>query len=114
MKAIFEIALVIDVPSPSSKIDITQRLEMAKIMAEKYLKSVGVQVLNSVANPPRKMSKEENMSLVPRAVHFEADIYSTTACLRYTVKRATKDWKRVTCKECLKRRAKSAQTELFG
>ena len=113
MKAIFEIALVIDVPPPSTKIDIAQKLEMAKTMAEKYLKSVGVQVLNSVANPPRKMSKEENMSLVPRSVHFEEDYTKPTACLRYAVKKITKDWKKVTCKECLKRKAKTAQAELF-
>jgi hypothetical protein len=114
MKALFQINLVIDVPPPTSgaQVDI-KKLDMAKMMAEKYLKSVCIPVVNSEYVQPRKLTKEERIAFVPLAVHFEKDYTTPTACLRYTARKVTKDWKKVTCKECLKRKAKSAQAELF-
>ena len=114
MKAIFDIQLVIDVPPPKAKIDVSPKLHMASEMARKYLESVGIQARYAVARYPRRLTKEESLAFVPRVVHYTETVQGPSLCGRPNPMKKAAIWGKVTCVPCLRRRPKTQQGELFG
>jgi hypothetical protein len=114
VKAILDIQLVIDVPPPKSKVDLSPRLFMASEMARKYLMSVGIPADNAVVRYPRRLTREENIALVPRVVHFTETVCGPSLCGRNNPMKKSAIWGKVTCKPCRKRKPKTLQGELFS
>ena len=63
----------------------------------------------------RYTTKEESMMLVPKKTHY--GFHNVPACSEkrhVPNSRLTEDWKKVTCRHCMKHRPRTMQTELFS
>lgn len=94
--------------------------EMAKVAAERAVESYEVEVVGGEAFHGAA-TKEDCILFTPRKVHFieNAALFQRSLPICSEVKMIssrylTKEWERVTCKNCLRKRPQPAQVGLFS
>lgn len=112
MKQLVQLAVMVEVkPQNLPKLNIG--LRQLGDSVKKFLRLFDVKVL-AVSSGYRAPSREESIAMTPRAVHYGADIWGDCTSKRsFPRSRVTDDWRRVTCKKCLKKKPQGVQKELF-
>ena len=114
MRQLITIRALVEFPSSKhpNQLETAARQTVAAI--PKNLRVFGFKTLGTefvFGNP----SKEENIRLTPRKRHY--GFFGAPVCADRVVPkdRVTEDWKKVTCKQCLKKKPQlSPQKELFA
>lgn len=107
------LSMLVDV-KPEHRSNVEVALRQMKDMLRSGLRLYGISLVGIDAGYPRKPTREENMRMAPLAVHFGSDIWGDCTSKRsFPRSRVTNDWKKVTCKKCLKKRPQGEQKELF-
>jgi len=111
MKHIITLRLLVEADDEKAEGKLQQVSKELLAMSEKGLRVFGFRTLGK-EDGYTKPTKEEAMRLMPRRIHW--GIMNCPICSDKMVPstRLTENWARVDCKQCLKRKPKTMQTEL--
>lgn len=114
MKRVVVLRLLVDVVAehPSTRIGMASNKAIQRAAEAFKQFEVSVEGMEFSFTKP---TKEESMRLVPKKIHY--GFHNVPSCSEKRSvpnSRLTEDWKKVTCRPCLKHRPKTMQTELFS